>query len=68
MKNQECIICGDEVINNLQKQQGKRALVQCFLDFSAPRFPSLRAAVLGPDEEDDPNHHGDDQRRYGHEH
>ena len=24
MKNQECIICGDEVINNLQKQQGKR--------------------------------------------
>jgi len=24
MKNQECIICGDEVINNLQKKQGKR--------------------------------------------
>ncbi len=24
MKNQECIICGDEVINTLQKQQSKR--------------------------------------------
>ena len=24
MKNTECIICGDEVINPLQKQQGKR--------------------------------------------
>ena len=24
MKNKECIICGDEVINSLQKQQSKR--------------------------------------------
>ncbi len=24
MKNTECIICGDEVINTLQKQQSKR--------------------------------------------
>ena len=24
MKNTECIICGDEVVNPLQKQQGKR--------------------------------------------
>ncbi len=24
MKNIECIICGNEVINSLQKQQGKR--------------------------------------------
>ena len=28
MKNQECIICGDEVINNLQKSRAKKVLLE----------------------------------------
>jgi endogenous inhibitor of DNA gyrase (YacG/DUF329 family) len=37
MKNTECIICGDQVINPLQKQQSKRL----FCSERCERIPSV---------------------------